>query len=107
MNDTTLLLGLADLVVDRVELDPDGCWVVHVTSTTRVCPSCAVPSTSAKGWVTTGPRDVAFPVPTRLVWRKRRWRCRESVCARSSFTESIPQIRSRERVTGRRSSPRE
>lgn len=103
MNDTTLLLGLADVVVDRVELDPDGCRVVHVstTDTPRVCPSCAVPSTSVKGWVTTGPRDVAFPVPTRLVWRKRRWRCRESACARSSFTESIPQLRSRERVTRR------
>jgi len=56
MNDTTLMLSLAELVVDRGELDPDGCRVVHVstTSTPRVCPSCAVPSIPAQGWVTTG-----------------------------------------------------
>lgn len=102
-NDTTLLLGLPDVVVDRVELDPDGVRVVHVstTNTPRSCPSCATPSLSAKGWVVTEPRDVPFPVPARLVWRKRRWRCLESACARSSFTESTPGVSARARVTGR------
>ncbi|HEV8558212.1 MAG TPA: ISL3 family transposase [Actinophytocola sp.] len=103
MNDTTLLLGLPGVVVDRVEVDSDGTRVVHVATmdAPRVCPSCGVPSVSVKGWVTTGPRDVPFPVGARLVWRKRRWRCRESACVRSSFTESVPQIPSRKRVTGR------
>jgi len=110
-DDTTLLVGLDGVVVDRVELDPDGCRVVHLstaphgkdaeTDTRAVCPSCRTPASSVKGWVTTRPRDVALPVPARLVWRKRRWRCRESGCARSSFTESIPQVPSRARVTGR------
>jgi transposase len=102
-HDTTLLLGLADVVVDRVELDPDGCRVVHVSTanTQRACPSCGTPSASVKGWVSTEPRDVSFPVPARLVWRKRRWRCRASACRRSSFTESAPEIPSRQRVTGR------
>ena len=35
------------------------------------------------------------------MWRKRRWRCQESACPRSSFTESIPQIPSNKRVTRR------
>ena len=106
-DDTTLLLGLDGVVVDRVELDPDGCRVVHVstagngTDVGAVCPSCQTPARSVKGWVTTRPRDVALPVPARLVWRKRRWRCRHSGCARSSFTESIPQVPSRARITQR------
>jgi hypothetical protein len=50
-DDTTLLLGLTDVVVERVELDPDGTRVVHVsaTNTPAACPSCATPSTSVKG----------------------------------------------------------
>lgn len=102
-NDTTLLLGLADVVVDRVELDPDGTRVIHLTTTNtpQACPSCATPATAVKGWVLTQPRDLPFPVATRLLWRKRRWRCQHPACPRSSFTESAPQIPSRQRVTGR------
>lgn len=106
-DDTTLLVGLEGVVVDRVELDPDGCRVVHVSTaphakdTGAVCPSCRTPASSVKGWVSTRPRDVALPVPSRLVWHKRRWRCRQSGCARSSFTESIPQVPRGARITGR------
>ena len=28
----------------------------------------------------------------RLVWHKRRWRCRERGCPRRSFTESLPAV---------------
>jgi transposase len=102
-NDTTLLLGLADVVVDRVECDPDGTRVIHVrtTDTPQACPSCATHSTSVKGWVLTQPCDLSFPVATRLLWHKRRWRCQHPACPRSSFTESVPQIPSRKRVTSR------
>lgn len=103
-DDTTLLLGLDGVVVDRVELDPDGCRVVHVSTAdaaAAVCPSCRSVSTSVRGWVQTGPRDVPLPVPARLVWRKRRWRCREPECRRSSFTESVPQVPSGARITAR------
>jgi transposase len=102
-DDTTLLVGLDGVVVDRVELDRDGCRVVHVSTgdAVAVCPSCRSVSTSVKGWVETGPRDVALPVPSRLVWRKRRWRCREPECARASFTESISQVPSGARITAR------
>jgi hypothetical protein len=45
--------------------------------------------------------DLPFPVATRLLWHKRRWRCQHPACPRSSFTESVPQIPSRKRVTSR------
>jgi hypothetical protein len=56
-NDTTLLLGLADMVVDRVELDPDGTRIIHLSTanTPQACPSCATPAPSVKGWVVTQP----------------------------------------------------
>jgi hypothetical protein len=68
-NDTTLLLGLADVVVDRVALDPDGTRVMHLitANTPQACPSCATHATSVKGRVLTQPRDLPFPVATRLV----------------------------------------
>ncbi len=105
-DDTTLLVGLDGVVVDRVELDPDGCRVLHLSTVDTPqgrpsCPGCGTPSSSVKGRVETGPRDVALPVPSRLVWHKRRWRCREPECGRSSFTESIPQLPSGARITGR------
>jgi hypothetical protein len=36
-----------------------------------------------------------------VVWHKRRWRCREALCARQSFTESIPELPSGERTARR------
>jgi transposase len=39
-DDTTLLLGLDGVVVDRVELDPDGCRVVHLVTAAEVEPVC-------------------------------------------------------------------
>ena len=102
-DDTTLLLGLDGVVVDRVELGPDGCRVVHLSTAdaAAVCPSCGTVSTSPKGWLQTRPRDLAWPTRSRLVWRKRRWRCRVAGCARGSFTESVPQLPARARVTAR------
>jgi hypothetical protein len=35
-DDTTLLLGLDGVVVDRVEVDPDGCRVVHLATAAGV-----------------------------------------------------------------------
>jgi transposase len=103
-DDTTLLLGLDGVVVDRVEPSADGCRVVHLSTAeegSAVCPSCRAPSTSVKERVVTRPRDVPFPSETRLVWHKRRWRCREPVCGRGSFTESVPQLPPRARITAR------
>jgi transposase len=103
-DDTTLLVGLDGVVVEQVELDPDGCRVVRLVTaedTAVVCPSCRTPSASVKGWVTTRPRDLPGPTPARLEWRKRRWRCRQPGCPRSTFTESISQLPPRARLTSR------
>jgi hypothetical protein len=37
----------------------------------------------------------------RLLWHKRRWRCAEPACPRGSFTEALPAVPARSRLTGR------
>ena len=103
--DGTKLLGLDGLAVVRVEVDEDGARTVHVVTAddrAAACPSCGVVSSARKGSATTRPRDVAYgPDPVRLVWHKSRWRCRESLCPRGSFTESLPQVPAGCRLTTR------
>ena len=101
----TLLLGLEGLAVQQVELDDDGARVVHVLTddeSAAGCPQCGVLSTSVKGHAMTRPRDVPYgQAPVRLVWHKRRWRCMEAACPRASFTESLPAVPARARLTTR------
>ena len=100
----TLLLGIEGLAVERVILE-DGARVAHVVTADEgaaACPACGVISTSVKGHAVTHPRDVPYgDAPVELVWRKRRWRCREQGCPRRSFTESLPAVPARARVTTR------
>ncbi|MBT0774128.1 ISL3 family transposase [Kineosporia sp. J2-2] len=66
------------------------------------CPGCAVISRRVKGWVFTRPRDVRLGVQRLgLRWRKRRWVCVENGCSVVSFTESLPSIGHRSRLTER------
>jgi transposase len=52
--------------------------------------------------VTTRPKDLPYgPDPVRLVWHKRRWRCRRPDCPRQTFTERIDQVPAGMRTTGR------
>ena len=99
------LLGLEGVAVARVELDPFGGRVVLVVTeddSAAACPSCGVFSSSVKERVRTRPRDVPHGrVPLRLVWHKTRWRCREPLCDRVTFTESLPQVPARTRLTTR------
>jgi transposase len=101
----SLLLGLEGLAVQEVLLDGDGGRVVHLVTCSEAaaaCPGCGVLSCSPKGSATTRPRDLGWgPDPVRLVWHKRRWRCREPLCRRSSFTESLPAVAARARLTRR------
>lgn len=101
----TLLLGIEGLAVERVELEEGGARVAHVVTaeeSAAACPCCGVVSTSVKGLAVTHPRDVPYgEAPVRLVWRKPRWRCRERACPRASFTESLPSVPARARVTTR------
>ena len=99
------LLGIDGLTVVRVDVDAVGARVVHVVTEESVppgCPTCGVVSTAPRGRVCTRPRDVPYgDAAVRLVWHKRRWRCREPGCPRGSFTESLPAIPARARLTVR------
>ena len=100
------LLGLEGLAVSRVDLQ-EGCGsrVVHLVTDAEAaaaCPACGVVSTSSKGGAVTHPRDLPYGQEgLRLVWHKRRWRCREVLCGRATFTESLPAVPPRARVTTR------
>ena len=90
---------------DGIDVDEAGSRLVHLVTadeTAAGCPTCGVVSTSVKDWVRTRPRDLPYgAAPARLVWRKRRWRCAEALCARRSFTESLPAVPCRARLTTR------
>ena len=76
--------------------------MVTADAAASACPSCGVLSSAVKGQVRTRPRDLPYgAAPLRLVWHKRRWRCRETACERGSFTESIPAVPARARLTTR------
>lgn len=101
----TLLLELDGLVVQRVERQADGsrlAWLATADETARACPGCGVFAHRIKGIVTTRPRDLPCgSTPLRLVWVKRRWYCQEPLCPRRSFTESLPAVPTRARLTTR------
>jgi transposase len=104
-NDTTRLLGLEGLACQKVERDAEGHPVVHlVTADAQAarCPGCDQLSTQPKENVTTRPRDLPHGGRgVRLLWHKRRWRCRNPCCGRGTFTESLPAVPSRHRLTSR------
>ena len=101
----TMLLDLDGLAVERVERTPDGGRVVRLVTadeTARACPTCGVFSSRVKDVVSARPRDLPNgPNGLRLVWVKRRWYCRERLCQRASFTESLPAVPARARITTR------
>jgi transposase len=103
--DTTLLLGLDGLAVDRVELDACDVPVVHLSTSfvdAACCPTCGVRSSATKQWVSTHPRDLSVAGrAVTLVWRKRRWYCHNRDCPAASFTESTPAVAPRSRLTTR------
>jgi transposase len=104
-SDASRLFGLEGLAVTRVVTDGEGGRVVHVVTadeTAAGCPSCGVISVSVKGRAVSRPRDLPHGLAgLSVVWRKRRWRCAETLCERRSFTESLPGIPARARLTTR------
>ena len=105
VSDASRLLDLDGLAVDRVASDAFGGRVVHLVTadeTASACPACGVLSVCLKGRVRTRPRDIPYGTRVlRLIWHKRRWRCKERLCPRASFTESLPAVRARSRLTTR------
>lgn len=104
-SDASRLFGLEGLAVERVVGEGEDGRVVHVVTadeTAAGCPSCGVISVSVKAWVVSRPRDLPHgPAGLSVVWHKGRWRCVEAACGRLSFTESLPVVPARARLTTR------
>ncbi len=102
---SSLLLDLDGVVVESVQRLADGTRLVVVLTAPEwvgICPDCGERSTRSKGWVATGPRDVQVgPDRPVLRWRKRKWLCPSPVCDRKVFTEAVPGVPARARVTPR------
>jgi len=99
-----VLFGVAGLRVTEVEQGADG--TVEVWAVTDhpavACPGCGTPARRVHEHVLTRPRDVRRgrdKVDVCLV--KRRLKCDEQDCARKTFTEWVPQVPPRCRLTGR------
>lgn len=85
------LFGVDGFTVMGVSRDEDrGCWLVGVETTggeLAACPACGVIATAHER------RDrrlhdlPVFDTAVVVVWRKRRWRCREQACLASTWSE--------------------
>jgi transposase len=94
------MLGLSGVVVLDVE-EADGELVVCVESVRRraTCPSCRRRA-EAQDRLEVHVRDLhCFGRATRLVIRKRRWRCRTKGCITKTWTEKIAGITARQVLT--------
>jgi transposase len=68
----------------------------------RASPVCETASAHAREQVVTRPADIGYGQhQVRVVWVKRRWECRVASCPRKTFTESLPAVPPRRRVTER------
>ena len=67
----------------------------------QCCPDCGARA-AVKETVTTTPRDVYLGDRQILLrWRKRRWECQNQDCEPKTFTESLPAVPPRARLTSR------
>ena len=103
----SLLLGIPGLVVTAVAQDDGGWTTVDVATApelreqARRCPGCATRA-AIKEWVTTTPRDL--PLGGRQIlprWRKMRLACGNTGCPVGTFTEWLPAVPPRARLTAR------
>ena len=75
--------------------------VVEAEDEEAGCPSCGVLSSRVHQWSAQRVRDIPVAGAVEVVWRKRRFVCAESACARRTFTEHTDQVPVRARTTGR------
>ncbi|HUG84272.1 MAG TPA: transposase family protein [Euzebya sp.] len=91
VDDTTLgtvVLGLDGFALREATLIDGEVWLAVETTATRTgCPTCGVLA-AAHDRRTVHVRDLAITGrPTRLVWAKRIWRCRDADCPKATWTE--------------------
>jgi transposase len=101
----TVLFGLGGVRVVEVDAEDDGSTTVYVQTAdagAARCPGCQTLACQPKQWVVCRPRDLSWAGrAVRVVWVKRRWYCPHDACARGSFTESLPDLPPRRRLTVR------
>lgn len=89
-----LLVGLDDVTVLGVEDSGEGPLVVGIETATSLarCGGCgAMAELKERVWVTYVDLPV-FGRPSRLRWRKRRWRCPDRSCGVGSWTEVASDV---------------
>ena len=103
-NSTTILFGLPGVAVRGVER-VEGVRVVHVVTDdpgAAACPTCGVFSHTVRQHRITRPKDLGFgEEPLTVRWRKTQYACKEWLCPRKAFTESIADLPPGARVSGR------
>lgn len=94
---------VTDVVRDDGDGDGDGDRTVRVASTATegACPSCGVLTRRVHQRTMQRLRGVPFDGVITVQWVKRRWRCGEVRCPRTSFTEHTAQVPPRARMTTR------
>ena len=103
----TVLLGIRGLLVTAVTETPDGQTLVEVITdlafeAARCCPRCGKAATRVKERPRTAPRDVfTGDRQVLLDWRKTRWHCDTPGCEQVTFTEWLPAVKRRARLTSR------
>jgi transposase len=94
---------MAGVRVTEVEREADGQVTVWaVAGAVPECPGCGTVAEHVHEYVTTRPRDVRHGAgEAGLCLVKRRWACQNGECPRATFTESLPQVPPRCRITRR------
>src|SRR5215210_2079687 len=88
-----LLVGLEDMTVLAVDEDRDGLRVMVESRGGLVgCGACGTRATVKDRPVVVLGDLASFGRPATLVWRKRRWCCRDGDCPVRSWTETNPAV---------------
>jgi transposase len=99
------LFGVEGLRVTDAQAGPGGAlevWAVTDWPSAAACPDCGALSDRPHETVLARPRDARRAGdPVDLRWVKRRWKCAQESCERKTFTERLPQVPPRCRVTAR------
>lgn len=97
-----VVLGLSGFVLlDAVEVGGELHLLIESEPAPAGCPSCGVIAIG-HGRLEIRQRDLPIgDRPTVLVWRKRRWRCRERACPKQTWVEADPRLPSRRVLTAR------
>ncbi|MBA3844943.1 MAG: ISL3 family transposase [Actinobacteria bacterium] len=96
------LLGLDGFqVLEVIERDDEVVITVETTAEFMGCAACGTRA-EAHERKTVQIRDLAcFGRPARLVWRKRRWRCREELCDAKTWSEGSEHVDAQAVITRR------